>query len=62
MNIDSSSSASESGEAVNGKGWYKELNSYHWLVLLVAALGWMFDTMDQQLFNLACMCAPAILP
>ena len=33
--------------------WYKELNSYHWFVLIVAALGWLFDTMDQQLFNLA---------
>ncbi len=33
--------------------WTKELNSYHWFVLIVAALGWMFDTMDQQLFNLA---------
>ena len=33
--------------------WYKELNRYHWFVLIVAALGWMFDTMDQQLFNLA---------
>ena len=33
--------------------WYKELNSYHWFVLIVAALGWLFDTMDQQLFVLA---------
>jgi MFS family permease len=33
--------------------WYKLLNRYHWFVLLVAALGWLFDTMDQQLFNLA---------
>ena len=33
--------------------WYKQLNSYHWLVLIVASLGWLFDTMDQQLFNLA---------
>ena len=33
--------------------WYKELNRYHWFVLMVAALGWLFDTMDQQLFNLA---------
>jgi MFS family permease len=38
----------------NGSGlpWYKELNSYHWYVLVVAALGWLFDTMDQQLFVL----------
>lgn len=33
--------------------WYLELNRYHWFVLTVAALGWLFDTMDQQLFNLA---------
>jgi MFS family permease len=33
--------------------WHKELNRYHWFVLIVAALGWLFDTMDQQLFNLA---------
>ncbi len=33
--------------------WWKDLNSYHWFVLIVAALGWLFDTMDQQLFNLA---------
>src|SRR5580704_3255473 len=38
--------------------WYRELSRYHWFVLVVAALGWMFDTMDQQLFNLAR--APAI--
>lgn len=33
--------------------WWKELTRYHWFVLIVAALGWLFDTMDQQLFNLA---------
>jgi MFS family permease len=33
--------------------WWKLLNRYHWFVLTVAALGWLFDTMDQQLFNLA---------
>ena len=36
-----------------GSPWYKELNNYHWFVLAVCALGWLFDTMDQQLFNLA---------
>jgi MFS family permease len=40
------------------QAWYRELSRYHWFVLVVAALGWMFDTMDQQLFNLAR--APAI--
>src|SRR5438874_1900429 len=33
--------------------WYRDLTGYHWFVLSVASMGWMFDTMDQQLFNLA---------
>src|ERR1700756_475914 len=33
--------------------WYKGLTRYHWFVLLVAALGWLFDCLDQQLFVLA---------
>src|SRR5262249_6052260 len=33
--------------------WWKELTSYQWFVFIVASLGWLFDTMDQQLFNLA---------
>ena len=32
--------------------WYQGLEPYCWLVLIVAALGWLFDTMDQNLFNL----------
>src|SRR6266436_4236165 len=38
--------------------WWRELNRYHVFVFVVAALGWLFDTMDQQLFNLAR--APAV--
>lgn len=41
----------ESEPASNGP-WWKELNRYHWFVLVVAALGWLFDTMDQQIFVL----------
>jgi MFS family permease len=37
----------------DGRPWYKELNRYHWFVLTVCALGWLFDTMDQQLFTIA---------
>src|SRR5215471_5352958 len=33
--------------------WWRELTGYHWFVLAVASMGWMFDTMAQQLFNLA---------
>ena len=36
-----------------GQPWYRELTRYHWFVFVVAALGWLFDTMDQQLFTLA---------
>lgn len=36
---------------------------YHWFVLGVAALGWMFDCLDQQLFTLARMPAmKALVP
>src|SRR5579883_167691 len=41
-------------DAVFTKGpWWRELNRYHWFVFVVASLGWLFDTMDQQLFNLS---------
>jgi MFS family permease len=30
--------------------WYKELTRYHWYVFAVAALGWLFDCMDQRIF------------
>lgn len=36
-------------------GWQtlRLLTRYHWFVFTVAALGWLADCMDQQLFNLA---------
>jgi MFS family permease len=37
----------------SGGPWWRELNRYHWFVFVVASLGWLFDTMDQQLFNLS---------
>src|ERR1700730_4749677 len=46
-------SAAKTAQSATGRPWYKELNRYHWFVLMVASLGWLFDTMDQQLFNLA---------
>src|SRR5213593_236725 len=33
--------------------WFKALNGYHWWVLSVASLGWLFDTMDQRIFVLS---------
>ncbi len=43
------------GNAVpsDGKPWWTGMTRYHWFVLTVAALGWLFDCLDQQLFNLA---------
>ena len=32
--------------------WWEGITRYQWLVLAVAALGWLFDTMDGNLFNL----------
>src|SRR5947207_2609286 len=33
--------------------WYRQLTRYHWFVFAVAAIAWMADCLDQQLFNLA---------
>ncbi len=40
--------------ATSGKPlrWYQGLEKYCWVVLVISALGWLFDTMDQNLFNL----------
>lgn len=32
--------------------WWQGVPRYAWIVLGVSALGWLFDTMDQNLFNL----------
>jgi MFS family permease len=36
----------------SGLKWYQGLERYCWIVLIIAALGWLFDTMDQNLYNL----------
>ena len=33
--------------------WYREVTWYHWLVVLIASSGWLFDCMDQRIFALA---------
>jgi MFS family permease len=38
---------------VAAKAWHQQLNGYHWLVLVVCTLGWMFDCLNQQIFNLS---------
>ena len=49
MHFDSSPVASSETVGVEKGPWYQGLTRYHWFVLVVAALGWLFDTMDQQL-------------
>lgn len=44
--------ASTAATAPTGWGTLKLLNRYHWFVFVVAALGWLADCMDQQLFVL----------
>src|SRR5262245_56131860 len=45
----------ESSPTSQKTGWssLRDLNRYQWFVFAVAALAWMADCMDQQLFNLA---------
>ncbi|MCX5645052.1 MAG: MFS transporter [Phycisphaerae bacterium] len=33
--------------------WWREVTLYHWLVLILAASGWLFDCMGQRIFVLA---------
>jgi MFS family permease len=46
MHIDSAPAAppAEAGP------WWRLLGRYHWFVLVVASLGWLFDCMDQRIF------------
>src|SRR4030042_2400901 len=32
--------------------WWKELTWYHWMVVVIASCGWLFDCMDQRIFTL----------
>ena len=33
--------------------WWRAFNRYHWYVFIVASLAWLFDCLDQQVFNLS---------
>jgi MFS transporter len=50
--LSSKKSSAEAAVFTSGP-WWRDLNRYHWFVFVVASLGWLFDTMDQQLFNIA---------
>ncbi len=32
--------------------WWKQMSRYHWLVLAIATISWLFDCMDQRFFNI----------
>ncbi len=32
--------------------WWRELTWYHWMVVIIASGGWLFDCMDQRIFTL----------
>jgi len=42
-----------SSSQASSKGGLRELNRYQWFVFSMAALAWLFDCLDQQLFILA---------
>jgi MFS family permease len=35
------------------KGIFEEVTLYHWMVVIIASCGWLFDCMDQRIFVLA---------
>ncbi len=35
------------------RAWWRDLDRHHWFVFAVASLAWLFDSVDQQFFNLA---------
>jgi len=36
--------------ASDQRPWWRQLNGYHWFVFIMAIFGWLFDTMDGQIF------------
>ena len=38
---------------VRAAGALEGVTAYHWLVVIIASCGWLFDCMDQRLFILA---------
>ncbi len=38
--------------AADDRPWWKEMTRYHWMVLAIASMSWLFDCMDQRFFNI----------
>jgi len=45
--------SSPSPESLTREPWYKDVTWYHWVIVLIASCGWLFDCMDQRIFVLA---------
>ena len=39
--------------APDSRPWHQQFTREHWFVFTMASLAWLFDCLDQQLFNLA---------
>ncbi|MCD6338780.1 MAG: MFS transporter, partial [Verrucomicrobia bacterium] len=44
--------STETGSAQR-QSLFEGVTAYHWLIVIIAAAGWLFDCMDQRLFVLA---------
>jgi len=44
--------AEEKLKSTGAKPWWKQMSRYHWLVLVIASMSWLFDCMDQRFFNI----------
>ncbi len=44
--------STNSSEMLDNRPWWQQLTSYHWFVFVMAALAWLFDCLDQQIFIL----------
>jgi len=49
--VNPASTTTASHETI-ARPWTRQLNRYHWLVLIVATMAWSFDCLNQQIFNL----------
>ena len=38
---------------VRKAGVFEGVTAYHWIVVIIASCGWLFDCMDQRIFILA---------
>jgi len=52
QSIEKSAAGGKPNDAKLGP-WYRQLDRQQWIVVLAAAMGWLFDAMDQRIFILA---------